>query len=165
MKKTIRKLNQKRGFTLIELLVVLAIVGILIALAIVGLRAAQATQRDTARKIITSQINALLQSYLSINNGVLPTSGAGGSFYSTTATTAFIQNPGTGCKGITVNGSCVGLDGLTMVTPLWPVAATCAPTTISFSQMTLCYGTGGGAAQYILGIYLESTNAAYMVAS
>lgn len=160
-----RKQKQTRGFTLIELLVVLAIVGILIALAIVGLRAAQATQRDTARKVITSQINALLQSYVSTNNGVLPTSGAGGLFYSTTSTTAFIQNPGTGCTGITVNGSCVGLDGLTMVSPLWPAGATCAATTLSLSQLELCYGTGGGTAQYILGTYLESTNVAYMVAS
>lgn len=158
-----KKTNNK-GFTLIELLVVLAIIGILIALAIVGLRGAQASQRDTARKDIVSQVNAQLQSYQS-NNGAYPTTAQ---FY---ANGGFINSAST-CKAteIEVNSTCMGLDGLNFnagsITTFNGAACTVAkPATFISSYLYICYAVLPAASSgYQLGTYIESSSNIYLVA-
>ncbi len=162
-----KKVLKNKGFTLIELLVVLAIIGILIALAIVGLRAAQAAQRDTARKDIASQINAALQSWQS-TNGTFPTNNC---FLTQAATNApcngnangyFIVSPG-GCSGnaVNVNGSCVGMNSLSVLNTSTVFTSNAGQNCTSPSPFTnqnfyLCYDNGTGSAGYVFGVPLES---------
>ena len=177
MAKSSLNTHAKKGFTLIELLVVLAIIGILIALAIIGLRAAQATQRDTARKDLAGQINGIIQQYVGNNNGGLIT---GTNFYSPTVTTTFIYlNSGTCPNGLVVYNSCVGLDGLAAPTGAagqtassqWYggttacPAGTMIPSSANSDQSTFvfCYSTGAGSAGYQFFTYLEA-NTSYAVA-
>jgi prepilin-type N-terminal cleavage/methylation domain-containing protein len=152
------------GFTLIELLVVLAIIGILIALVIVGLQSAQTSQRDTARKDIVSQINAQLQNYLSVK-GVYPTT----SNFSASGTGNFIDTSNTACNGnhgMSVNGSCLGLDGL-LNTSADDIATSTScgtkPSPFLSSDFTICYLIGTGAAGYQLGTWIESSPNIYNV--
>ena len=156
--------RNNKGFTLIELLVVMAIIAILIALAVVGLTEAQATQRDTARRDISGQINSALQTYLD-NNGQYPSPSS--------FTPGFMGGLDAGsCTGneFPVNGVCVGLDGLSSVT-INSSATACntAPTGSPGTALVLCYeqpASGTHAADgYMLGVQLETQSGAWYFVS
>lgn len=152
MKKNIKN---AKGFTLIELLVVLAIIGILIALAIVGLRAAQATQRDTARKDIGNQLNAALQSFIS-NTGSAPTVATfyvSGGTVGTDFITGLCTYNGVASGGVNANGSCIGIDGLSGLT-VEESATACGTWVNPNNGLNLCYEATGSAG-YTIGTMLE----------
>ncbi len=153
-----RKYN---GFTLIELLVVMAIIGILIALAIVGFNAARSAQRDTSRKDIVAQLNAMLQTYQS-QSGSYPSVSNFSSFISSTTNNCSTQGNSNN-DGITVNGTCVGLDGLSYNSIV--SCGSTRPVSFNANDLNLCYDTTGGSNGYQMGVFLEGSTASYYVAN
>lgn len=64
---------KQKGFTIIEVVLVLAIAGLIFLMVFIALPALQASQRDTARKNDASILSSWYTSYLSNNQGKLPT--------------------------------------------------------------------------------------------
>ena len=66
-------INSKKGFTIIEVVLVLAIAGLIFLMVFVALPALQRSQRDTQRRQDYADFSAAISSYITNNNGRLPT--------------------------------------------------------------------------------------------
>ena len=70
------KSSKEKGFTIIEVVLVLAIAGLIFLVVLLALPALQRNQRDTARRQDVGKVVSALQSYMTDNKNVLPTTTA-----------------------------------------------------------------------------------------
>ncbi len=68
-----QNIKSKKGFTIIEVVLVLAIAGLIFLMVFIALPAMQRSQRDTQRRNDYSTLSAAMTSYMTNNNGKLPT--------------------------------------------------------------------------------------------
>lgn len=68
-------IKSKKGFTIIEVVLVLAIAGLIFLMVFVALPALQRSQRDTQRRQDYADLSAAIASYMTNNNGKLPSEG------------------------------------------------------------------------------------------
>ncbi len=68
--------KSKEGFTIIEVVLVLAIAGLIFLMVFVALPALRRSQRDTQRRQDYADFSAAIASYMTNNNGKLPSAGA-----------------------------------------------------------------------------------------
>ncbi|MBQ6320739.1 type II secretion system protein [Candidatus Saccharibacteria bacterium] len=65
--------KSKQGFTIIEVVLVLAIAGLIFLMVFIALPNMQSAQRNTRRRNDYSSLSTMISSYVSNNNGNLPT--------------------------------------------------------------------------------------------
>ena len=150
----------KKGFTIIELVVVMAVIAILFVIAVSGLLAVQSSQRDTEREHFGALVNQALDDYQNKYNTIPDDNNFVG-----TASSYFI-NTASICKKdqISIDGSCVSLDGLTFGKVFYTCANPLVGHSLNQNSVYLCWninrvgGKAPGVNGYQLGVYLENAS-------
>ena len=91
--------SKVKGFTIIEVVLVLAIAGLIFLMVFVALPTMQRNQRDTARRNDYASFAANITSYITNNNGRLPTTST------SLDPTKYVNNDGADQSGETLSNS------------------------------------------------------------